>query len=209
MATPPRFKESGFNRRTFGCHRYDVYSPKMQRQLILFGRHALDLWTTLEASPTVLSFCERPITIPDRRPARAVDFWVRRAEGEEFLILLRETELPHPENSDAMGFTKIDGIPVRCIDPNEMSEHRITLINLGWIIRDLSAFGRFVPEPLCRALANVLTQGKSIAQLQQELNDFDSSTVKLAVYTLLHRGEAVCRELTSKTLGLDLVIEAP
>ena len=92
MSTAPRFVEPVVMDRPPKAHRFDVYSPKLGRQATLFGRDALDLWTTLEGSPQVLSFCERPMKIPGASRHRCFDFWVRRADGEELLVLLRESE---------------------------------------------------------------------------------------------------------------------
>ncbi|WP_136223495.1 hypothetical protein [Massilia sp. Mn16-1_5] len=215
MACVPRFRESGFNRRPFGCHRYDVYSPKLHRQITLFGRHALDLWITLEASSSVLSYCERPIIIPGSRPVRAFDFWVQRAEGEELLVLMRNQVQKSSDNEEpasdiqSLSGTSVEGIPIRCIDPGDMTDHQITLANWGSIIRDLAAFERFIPEPLCNDVKARLDTRKSIAQLQSELSDFDASTVRLAIFQLLHRGEAVCSELATHRLTRNHVIARP
>lgn len=215
MASAPRFRESAFNRRPYGCHRYDVYSPKLHRQITLFGRDALDLWTTLEASSQVLSYCERPLLIPDSRPQRAFDFWVQRSQGEELLLLKRTGELKADAEEDvaldaqALSDTSVQGISVRCIDPADLAQHRIALANWGSIIRDLAAFERFIPEPLYREIKANLGRGKTIAQLQSELPDFDGSTVRLAVYVLLHRGQAICSQLATGVLGSNHVIEHP
>lgn len=215
MACVPRFKESAFNRRPFGCHRYDVYSPKMHRQLTLFGRQALDLWVTLEASSPVLSYCERPLIIPGSRPARAFDFWVKRVEGEELLVLMRSRDQKPSDNDEptsdiqALSGTLVEGIPIRCIDPRDMTDHQIALANWGSIIRDLAAFERFIPEPLCTSVKAKLDSRKSIAQLQSELSDFDASTVRLAIFLLLHRGEAVCSELATHRLTRNHFIARP
>ena len=213
MGSVPRFKESAFNRRPYGAHRYDVYAPKLQRQVTLLGRQALDLWTTLEADPQVLSYCERPLIIPDSRPQRAFDFWVQRPHGEELLILLRDDD---PDTGDqtsptvnvrALAKSSVDGMPIMCVDPKDMARYLTALANWGIIIRDLAAFQRFVPEPLCRELREALGSGKTIAQLQSELTDFDSSTVRLAVFVLLHRGQAACKQLAAQPLGPHHLIE--
>lgn len=212
MESVPRYKEAVLNKRPYRSHRYDVYAPKLQRQVTLFGRNALDLWTSLEASAQVLTYCERPLLIPEARPQRAFDFWVQRPDGDELLILLREGD-SDSANEDAgtcvrkLDATTIDGIPIRCLDPNNMAQHRIALANWGTIIRDLAAFQRFVPEPLCRELLSTLGSGKTIGQLQSELTDFDSSTVRLAIYMLLHRGHAACKQLATLSLGPNHLIE--
>lgn len=72
MSTAPRFVEPAVMDRPPKAHRFDVFSPKLGRQVTLFGRDALDLWTTLEGSPQVLSFCERPMRIPGASNCRKI-----------------------------------------------------------------------------------------------------------------------------------------
>jgi hypothetical protein len=75
--------------RPYGTHRYDVYGPKVDRRLTLFGHRTLNAWLQLEFNPDVVAYCERPLRVPDIRPARMVDFWVhRRDDGERFLVVL-------------------------------------------------------------------------------------------------------------------------
>lgn len=90
-----------------------------------------------------------------------------------------------------------------------MAQHRMALANWGTIIRDLAAFQRFVPEPLCRELLSALGSGKTVRQLQSELTNFDSSTIRLAIFMVLHRGHATCKQLETLPLGPDHVIELP
>jgi len=182
---------------------------------MLFGRHALDLWITLEASSSVLSYCERPLIIPGSRPLRAFDFWVQRAEGEELLVLMRTRDQKSSDNDEptsdiqALSGTLVEGVPIRYIDPCDMTEHQIALANWGTIIRDLAAFERFIPEPLCNDVKAKLDSRKSIAQLQSESSDFDASTVRLAIFLLLYRGEAVCSELATHRLTRNHFIARP
>ena|SRR5471030_1431075 len=211
MGMSSRFMQPAYNRRPFGSHRFDVYSPKISRQLTLFGMAAVDLWTSLEADPDILTFCERPLLIPDTRPRRAADFWVQSRQGEQLLVLQRTGPIPEgtPEAPDAIvpEPSLIDGIAVRYVPADDFDRIRTKLTNWGWIIRDLAAFSRFVPESLCREVAMSIGSGKSIAQLQADLADFDGSTVRLAVYLLLHRGQAVCRQLATQALEPTHIVE--
>lgn len=213
MGMSPRFKQPAYNRRPFGSHRFDVYSPKISRQLVLFGMSAVDLWTTLEADPDILTFCERPMLIPDTRPRRAVDFWVESKQGEQLLVLQRSSATPEEDgvtpDETVTAPPLIDGMAVRYVPISDFDHARTRLTNWGWIIRDLAAFSRFVPESLCREVAMSIGGGKSIAQLQADLAEFDSSTVRLAVYLMLHRGQVVCRQLATHVLAPAHVVELP
>lgn len=214
MSTAPRFVEPAVMDRPHKAHRFDVYSPKLKRQVTLFGRNALDLWTTLEGSPPVLSFCERPMKVPGASKHRCFDFWVRRADGEELIVLLRESErdganpTSKHETLAKLDGTTLDGALVRCFDPEHMADHAIALANWGSMIRDLSAFERFVPQTLCKELAAAIAQPKSIRQLQEEFAPHDSTTIRIGIYLLLHRGQAVCKQLATHILGPEHIIAA-
>ncbi|QYF93041.1 hypothetical protein KY495_20440 [Massilia sp. PAMC28688] len=207
MCAAPRFTEPTYNRRPYGCHRYDVFSPKLQRRVTLFGKQSLGLWTTLEASSQVLSYCERPQLVPDAKPIRAFDFWVKRKDGEEFLLLLRPGEKANATGVALLADSVVLGALVRCVDPDDLAEHAIALNNWGVIIRDLGAFERFIPLQLSQAIKSNLGAGKSIMQLQKEHGDSDSSLVKLAIYSLLHKGLARSPQLGTEVLGPAHLIE--
>jgi hypothetical protein len=215
MSTAPRFVEPAVMDRPPKAHRFDVYSPKLGRQVTLFGRDALDLWTTLEGSPQVLSFCERPMKIPGASRHRCFDFWARRADREELLVLLRESERKEANPNSRheilakLDGTTLDGALIRCLDPAHMADHAIALANWGSIIRDLSAFERFVPQALCKDLVAAIEQPKSIRQLQEDFAPCDSTTIRIGIYLLLHRGQATCRQIATHVLGPEHIIEAP
>lgn len=215
MSTPPRYGGPASSDRPHGAHRFDVYSPKLQRQVTLFGRYALDLWTTLEASPQVISFCERPIKFPERGRNRCFDFWVSRPEADELLLLLRDNERPDGPGTPKQKMvaelegTMLEGARIRCLDPVHVAGQKVALANWGAIIRDLSAFERFVPQSLCNELAVAMTQPQTIRQLQEGFVNHDNTMVRVAVYMLLHQGRASCKQLETHALGPDHLISAP
>lgn len=73
MATTARFLKAAANSRPFKSHRYDVFGLKIERSLTLFGRAPLNAWILLEADATVISYCERPLIVPDTKPERLVE----------------------------------------------------------------------------------------------------------------------------------------
>lgn len=153
--------------------------------------------------------------IPGLARNRCFDFWVARTDGEELLVLLRDGELAGAtQRSKHAVIAKLDGTMhegalVRCLNPDHMANHGIALANWGSMIRDLSAFERFVPHSLCKELRKALAQPKSIREVQQEFASHDSTTVSIGIYLLLHRGQAVCNQLATHALGPELVIASP
>lgn len=51
MSSTHQFMDPDNSDRPRGAHRFDVYPPKLQRQVTLFDGDALDLWIALERSP--------------------------------------------------------------------------------------------------------------------------------------------------------------
>lgn len=86
---PARFQNAVTDVRPYGSHRFDVFGPKIGRRLTLFGRHAFQLWLRLEADPQVVTYCERPMLVPDAGRSRAADFWAATNDGEHLYLVAR------------------------------------------------------------------------------------------------------------------------
>lgn len=212
MPHVPRFSKAADNTRPYNSHRYDVFAPKLNRTLTLFGRTSLDAWTVLESDPDVECYCERPLVIPDTKPKRVIDFWVKRRKHDEFLFLLRPSELPDGLD-DALRipafqtWAKSNNVDLKFVDPADLGEQKFLLTNWGWIIRDLSAFGRFLPPSLSGDVEKAVQSPISLEYLERHFFDVDPVLVRVAVFSLLHRGHAVCRALNSTFLDPSTVIE--
>lgn len=88
----PRFRRAATDARPYGTHRFDVFGPKVGRRLTLFGRRVFQLWLRLESNPQVVTYCERPLLVPEARGTRAADFWVCTDQGEQLHLVLRSSE---------------------------------------------------------------------------------------------------------------------
>nr|WP_295775515.1 hypothetical protein [Rhodoferax sp.] len=70
-----------------GARLIEGFSLKLGRRLQFFDHATFAVWIALEAAPDVISFCERPSRSGKDKGDPIVDFWVRRAAGEEFLFV--------------------------------------------------------------------------------------------------------------------------
>ena len=213
MLRLPQFTKAADNIRPYNSHRYDVFAPKLNRTLTLYGRISLDAWIILESDPDVEYYCERPLVIPDTKPKRVIDFWIKRKENDQFLFLLRPSEI-------AVGIDGITTIPafrawaesnmaiIKFIDPAVFHEKKILLTNWGWIIRDLSAFGRFLPPDLCNKVSKIIQLPASLADIERNFFDLDPILIRIAIFSLMHSGHAVCQDLDSAFFGPLSVIES-
>jgi hypothetical protein len=74
--------------RPLGASRFECWSPKLRRRISLYSQRAFDQWILLEADPEVTVFCERPYWAVVNGERKLVDFWVRREEGDQGLMLV-------------------------------------------------------------------------------------------------------------------------
>ncbi len=216
MQRVPRFKKATDNTRPHGSHRYDVFAPKLNRTLTLFGRLALDAWILLEADPDVECYCERPVIIPDTKPKRVIDFWVQRRKTDEFLFLLRPSELANSvagevNNLSSMpafqAWANTNHIAIKFTDSSDGSQQKILLANWGWIIRDIAAFGRLLPKNLIDDILKNVLAPTTFDYLERHFLDIDPVLVRIAIFSLLHRGRAACPSLGTTLLNSTTVIE--
>ena len=213
MATTTRFLEAVDNSRPYKSHRYDVFGLKIGRGMTLFGRTALDVWVLLESQPSVISYCERPLVVPDTRPKRVIDFWVRFQDREKLWIVLRSRELDSNSNpSDTMpAFTTWAAskkLIVRFIDPVD-SVARITYLdNWGRILRELSSSGRFVTPAMRQRVRECIDTERPMGALNGLLPDVDPVLLRTAAFSLVHSGQIRCTNIAEQPLGPASILEA-
>ena len=206
------FEKAADDTRPHGSHRYEVFAPKLGRAVTLFGRTALNAWTAIETDPAILSYCERPLVVPKVTPKRVADFWVKTKGGGQFWILLRPSEIDEdmaPELSPEFHSWAASGPhAVKFIKPDSLTVNKTLLDNWGWIIRDLSAFGRFVDKKFLDAVRKVIASPIDLMQLESEFLERDPILVRVAAFSLIHRGHARCPTIGDARIGPATVIEA-
>lgn len=210
MATTARFVKAADNTRPYKSHRYDVFGPKIQRMLTLFNRAQVDAWLLLESDPLVLSYCERPMVVPDVRPKLLVDFWVGYAKRDELWLARRNTEVVSDLQASLPAFTawaKANRFTLRQFPPGDQTPSRLYLENWGVIVRDLSANRRYVKPRLLKAVQEVLELPRPIAAICNLLPEEDPVLVRVAAYSLLHSGTALCPDISNAPLGPSSLVE--
>lgn len=219
MATTPtrdrgdRFHAAADSTRPFKSHRYDVFGLKVDRSVTLFGRGPLNAWICLEADPSVISYCERPLKVPETKLKRIVDFWVRHVGGEELWILWPKNEVeagvdPHAELPAFVTWAASNKMAVRFVDPIDLVERAMFLDNWGKIIRELSANRRFVLPGTIERVRKCATDAYQLGALINRIPDEDPAIVRSAAYFLLHSGKLRCVDISTHPLGPASVLEA-
>lgn len=208
----PVFETAADHTRPYGSHRYDVFAPKLRRSVTLFGTEALTAWTVLESDPSIISYCERPLVVPKTTPKRVVDFWVKTKDASQFWLLLRPSEMDENETPDLppelANWSTAGQHAVTLINPGSLAANNVLLDNWGWIIRDLSAFGRLVDKKFVDAVRMAIAAPIALGSLENEFLERDPILVRVAAFMLIHRGQALCRSLGDARICPSTVIEA-
>lgn len=210
MESNLRFEKATDNARPFKSHRYDLYGPKIQRSLTLFGRTQIDFWILLESNPQVLAYCERPLIVTDVKPKLIVDFWVKYAKSEE-LWLIKRDEVDKLQIDKAfpsfVQWAKTKKLVPRFVLMQHFPVNRAFLENWGSILRDISANKRYVKPKLIKDVREILSQPRSISSICNCIPFEDPVLVRVAIYLLLHSGVANCMDLKESLIGPNSIVE--
>jgi hypothetical protein len=210
MATTARFVKAEDNTRPYKSHRYDLFGPKIQRMLTLFGRAQVNTWILLESDPLVLSYCERPIIVPDTKPKLVVDFWASYAGRDELWLISRDPDPGASIESSLPAFAqwaRANKYEIRQLPPPDDVRGKVYLENWGTIVRDLSANRRYLKPALLKSVREVLKQQRPIGALCSLLPEEDPVLVRVAAYSMLHSGAASCADIATRELGPASLLE--
>ena len=104
---------------------HHVWSPKLQRTLVLTSVNQVRLWVMLEANPAVTTYCERPVLASNQHDAHA-DFWLLQGGRPQYLALDHAIEsAPHEDSSAGTP----SSVLIQTIRPADLDEHRVWIQN--------------------------------------------------------------------------------
>ncbi|MGB8420287.1 MAG: hypothetical protein WCE85_28780 [Paraburkholderia sp.] len=209
---PPRFLRAVNNARPHGAHRYDLFGPKIGRRLTLFGRLALDLWVRLESDPQVVTYCERPLCIPDAKPPRAVDFWVRTHNDEKLCLVLQTAEARTAAQGGPLFpafqlWSQVSSLQLQMIHPHELDDPQVLHENRIMMLRYLAGSHTLPVEKLTSDVITACSDGSTLAELERRFATVDPMLVRSAVFRLVLGGEVGCPALAFEPLGPNTHLE--
>lgn len=178
--------------------------------LTLYSLAQVNTWLLLESDPLVLSYCERPVVVPDTKPKIVVDFWAGYAERDELWLTNRSAEPVADINSNLAVFTqwaKANKFKIRQFPPTEDVQGKVYFDNWGTIIRELSANRRYLQPTLLKSVREVLEQQRPIGALCRLLPEEDPVLVRVAAYVMLHSGVVSCPDIATRELGPASLLE--
>ena len=129
---------------------HHVWSPKLQRPVVLTSRGQVRLWVMLEANPTVATYCERPGLGSDHHGLSA-DFWVLREGRPQWLALGEQSEPLPAEDASASTSTFI-----QIISTADLDQYRVWIQNWMSLLPYLNAGKRLIDAALANAVIGFL-----------------------------------------------------
>ncbi|MDN8617154.1 hypothetical protein [Variovorax ginsengisoli] len=194
-----RFQAPVDTTRPRGTRLIEAYSAKLQRRVRLFDHSSFAQWIRLEADPTVITFCERPVRIGPQRDARLVDFWMGALSGEEMLLL-------EPRPFEGVP-SQLDDVAIRVIVPAELAAASVWISNWSCMLPVINATRNLVPRSLLGAVLDHVCGPISLGRLEHELSVGDPSLIRGAIFEQLRNGRIRAPSLHTKLLSLHAVLE--
>jgi hypothetical protein len=178
-------------------HRYEVYSPKLDRRVTLYSWDAVLAWTLIEATTQIEHFCERPGLVQVNQDWRLADFWVRRA-GKSELWLLPDLNLP------IIGAApRIDSAPDITMPPKiaeELKLHAVLIRNWQSALPYVTSNRRWITAQQSTRIVTFCAHSKPLVEIEQQELPSDPVITRTVVFDLARRGLLLAEDMDSRPL---------
>lgn len=178
-----------------GSRRIDVYSPKLRRRLQCFGEAIYHQCLCLEADPTVLTYCERPVYLTIGNEKHLADFWARQVDREWILFVGDST----PSSMARIGAVEYE---VRAVPAAELAAARVWIENWERILPVVTSCQDLLMTPLLDAVRRFVYKPTQLTHIEQEFASMDLILVRAAAFTLVHSGRLSAPSLWTEPLSL-------
>ena len=165
--------------------RIHVYSPKVDRMLVLFSHQAVALWALAESSPLIKSFCEYPGYVQLDGKRVLADLWVSGDEREMLVKFDGGIDLTPEAPDQVPTYTDVE---VSRVTSDWLDRYAQWTDNWLQINPYLVANGRFVTPEMTERVLGLFDDDAALYQAEHAMRDTDAQLVRTAIFTLLHRG---------------------
>ncbi|MFC7517814.1 hypothetical protein ACFQUU_22645 [Herbaspirillum sp. GCM10030257] len=177
-----------------GTRRIDVYGLKIGRRLQCFGEAAYSQWVRLEASPSVQLYCERPAYLDFGGVRIPADYWVKEDNRESLLLIGESGQI----STTTIGSTQYD---VRAIPSAELAPMRTWIENWERMLPVITSYRDLLTDSFLKSVEKFVSEPMQLSFIEKELGTSDPTTVRAAVFTLLHRGRLHAPQLRTEPLS--------
>lgn len=199
-------------RRPYKSFRFDVFSLKAGRRMMLYGKPTISQFIELEADPDVTVICERPLMVPELKPAKCVDFWALRGGRPHFYLLLNkagvwQADKPKRAIEDFREWVKGENGLLHEVVADVFHDRRTQHANWAAILQHLVAHRGQVTQVLLERMAVELPPTFTLSQAETLFTNVDAMLVRAAVFTLLANGSLRCPAIAKQNLHPLMALE--
>lgn len=202
----------------YGNNRHIVYSPTLQRRLILGSDLELDQWVCLEAMRKKF-FCEQPLRVQVRLPHEIVttvfDFWIHWQDGsEEYREVKYTKDLEKGSRASRQieaqqRFCELQGFKHVVATEETIRANSLYLENWKTILCDLAMVADVDLSVFTKRIDELLQSVRraTITAIVAAFPGHDPVLVRAAIYSLLHRhslSAALDRQVLSPSLYVEV-----
>jgi hypothetical protein len=182
---------------------HHVWSPKLQRALILTSVNQVRLWVMLEVNPAVTTYCERPASVSAQHGSRA-DFWLLR-QGRPQCLALDSASKSTPHDDSSVG--TLSPLFIETVRPADLDEHRVWIQNWMTLLPYLNTGFRLLDAALAKDVVEFFEQEASFLELEQHFARHDPILIRTAAIAGLHAGDLLSPDLDTQPWTLNSRIQ--
>ena len=186
-----------------GAHRFEAFSPKLQRRITFFRRFLLELWVLLETDPAVVAFCERPGYIQIEGRPRPADFLVHYVDHDE-LVVLTDCDIDSSMGEATSSHHSLDGnaLSIRRVGPADLAAARVWIENWQRMLPYVVANDGLISPTLSEAIVRFVAVPQRLLAIEREFSIGDPVLCRAALFGLLYSGRVRAPELHTQPLSL-------
>jgi hypothetical protein len=195
------------SKRPHGAHLFEVFSPKAERRLALFGVAALRCWLKIEADPLVTTLCERPLMLPEKKRHRAVDFWTSGSLASKYLMIIDAATAASVADGEQLypafqAWAREVECEVQYISSASLAEEA-SLWYTNWTdaLQHLSRYQNYLPDDVLPRIERMCTGRRTIASFFENGSQENREMVRAAVFQLVHAGKLRFVDVTNHPLS--------
>jgi len=179
-------------------HRYELFSPKLERRLTLFSWNAVLQWIMLESDAAIERFCERPCLVPVQADWQLADFWVLRKGQSEFLLLQDAPRL-NPVGI-ALRIGSDLGKKTRTVLLEALQGNDLWISNWRQILPYLASNRQFIETRQFDRILKLCEAPRMLVDIERAELPGDPTITRTAVFELVRRGQLIAEDLHSHPL---------
>ena len=179
-------------------HRYEVFSPKLERRITLFSWDAVLVWTLIEGVPEITRFCERPGVLHDQKRWRLADFWVEHTGQSEYW-LLPDSKLPI-----IGGAPRIDAEAaphIQHVSPDHLKQHALFIRNWQSALPYVISNRRWMSAQQCDRITTFCREERLLVDIERSELPADPIITRTTVFDLVRRGALRSEDMYRRPLS--------